>query len=167
MFDCVLAEAISTLARRTHEKRRTAQLPALLAQLKAEFPTKSILWLYPDLPNLYDEVVALVEQTDGELNFNDALIALSCRNRNISCLAVTAQPGLTNPGRRLPGTLPDLSIRQKRLSSYAWQALQILTGWTGSSASLPRWMQTVEGDADCCVCVERLRADPTGSFIMS
>ena len=31
---------------------------------------------------------------------------------------VTAQPGLTNPGWRLPGTLPDLSIRQERLSSY-------------------------------------------------
>ncbi len=87
VFDCVLAEAISALARRTHEKRRTAQLPALLAQLKAEFPTKSILWLYPDLPNLSDDVIALVEQTDGEMNFNDALIALSCRNRNIPFLA--------------------------------------------------------------------------------
>ena len=82
-FDCVLAEAISTLARRTHEKRRTAQLPELLAYLRAQFPTKSIVWLCPDLPNLYDEVVALVEQTDGELNFNDALIALSCRHRSI------------------------------------------------------------------------------------
>jgi predicted nucleic acid-binding protein len=87
VFDCVLAEAISTLARRIHEKRRTTQLPTLLAQLKAEFPTKSILWLYPDLPNLYDDVVALVEQTDGEMNFNDALIALSCRDRNIPFLA--------------------------------------------------------------------------------
>ncbi len=86
-FDCVLTEAISTLARRTHEKRRTAQVSTLLARLKAEFPTKSIVWLYPDLPNLYDDVVALVEQTDGEMNFNDALIALSCRNRNIPFLA--------------------------------------------------------------------------------
>jgi len=87
VFDCVLAEAISTLARRLLEKRRAAQLPALLAQLKAGFPTRSILWLYPDLPSLYDQVVALVEQTDGALNFNDALIALSCRNRNITFLA--------------------------------------------------------------------------------
>jgi len=86
-FDCVLTEAISTLARRTHEKRRTAQVSTLLARLKAEFPTKSIVWLYPDLPHLYDDVVALVEQTDGEMNFNDALIALSCRNRNIPFLA--------------------------------------------------------------------------------
>ena len=87
VFDCVLTEAISTLARRTHEKRRTAQVSTLLARLKAEFPTKSIVWLYPDLPHLYDDVVALVEQTDGEMNFNDALIALSCRNRNIPFLA--------------------------------------------------------------------------------
>lgn len=86
-FNCVLTEAISTLARRTHEKRRTAQVSTLLARLKAEFPTKSIVWLYPDLPHLYDDVVALVEQTDGEMNFNDALIALSCRNRNIPFLA--------------------------------------------------------------------------------
>jgi len=43
--------------------------------------------VYPDLSNLYDEIAALVEQTDGEINFNDALIALSCRNRSISLLA--------------------------------------------------------------------------------
>ena len=87
VFDCVLAEAISTLARRTHEKRRAAQMSTLLARLKTEFPTKSIVWLYPDLPYLYDDVIALVEQTSGEMNFNDALIALSCRNRKISFLA--------------------------------------------------------------------------------
>ncbi len=62
-------------------------MPSLLAHLKAEFPTKSILWLSPDLPNLYDDIIGLVEQTDGEMNFNDALIALSCRNRNIPFLA--------------------------------------------------------------------------------
>jgi predicted nucleic acid-binding protein len=87
VLDCVLIEAISTLARRTHEKRRAAQLSSLLTKLRAEFPTKSIVWLYPDLPLLYDDTLALVEQTEGELNFNDALIALSCRNRNISFLA--------------------------------------------------------------------------------
>jgi predicted nucleic acid-binding protein len=39
------------------------------------------------LPHLYDDVVALVEQTGGEMNFNDALIALSCRKWRISFLA--------------------------------------------------------------------------------
>src|SRR3990172_7125630 len=87
VFDCVLSEAISTLARRIHEKRRVAQLPGLMASLKARFPTESIVWLYPDLPNLYDDVVSLVEQSSGELNFNDALIALSCQARSILFLA--------------------------------------------------------------------------------
>ena len=87
VFDCVLSEVISTLARRTHEKRRAAELPELIKQLKAQFPAKSITWLYPDLPQLYDEVLALVEQSGGELNFNDALIALSCKNRGILLLA--------------------------------------------------------------------------------
>ncbi len=87
IFDCVLSEVISTLARRIYEKRRQAEFKALIARLNAQFPTKSITWLYPDLPRLYDEVVMLVEQSAGELNFNDALIALSCRNRNIPMLA--------------------------------------------------------------------------------
>ena len=87
IFDCVLAEVISTLARRTHEKRRAALLPALIVNIRLKFPTRSIVWLYPDLPRLYDEVVDLVESSAGELNFNDALIALSCERRGIEFLA--------------------------------------------------------------------------------
>ena len=86
-FDCVMTEVVSVLARRTHEKRRVAQIASLLTYLRGEFPTRSIVWLYPDLPKLYDAVVALVEQSSGELNFNDALIALACRDRNIPYLA--------------------------------------------------------------------------------
>lgn len=87
IFDCVLAEVISTLARRIHEKRRDADLGPLLEQVQKQFPARSITWLYPDLPRVYDEVVALVESSNGELNFNDALIALSCRDRKIPLLA--------------------------------------------------------------------------------
>lgn len=86
-FDCVLAETIGALARRVHEKRRVADLASLLERLHAKFPKKSITWLYPTLPDTYDEVVALVEQSGGELNFNDALIAISCRKREIRQLA--------------------------------------------------------------------------------
>ena len=86
-FDCVLAETIGALARRVHEKRRVADLASLLERLHNKFPKKSITWLYPTLPDTYDEVVALVEQSGGELNFNDALIAISCRKREIGQLA--------------------------------------------------------------------------------
>ncbi len=87
ILDCVLAEAVSILARRTHEKRRTAHLAHLLDQLQVQFPSRLIVWLGPDWPRLYDEIVALVRQSDGELNFNDALIALSCRLRGFQFIA--------------------------------------------------------------------------------
>lgn len=83
IFDCVLAEVISALARRTNEKRRQAAFPDLTALLRARFPTKVITWIYPDLPASFDEIIQLVEQTGGELNFNDALIAISCQKRRI------------------------------------------------------------------------------------
>ncbi len=87
IFDCVLAEAISALSRRIHEKRRTSDLKALLERARVKFPTKEITWLYPELPALYEDVVALVEESNGELNFSDALIALSCQKRHIELLA--------------------------------------------------------------------------------
>ena len=87
IFDCVLAEVISALARRTHEKRRRTAFPELIARLKTRFPTKVVTWLYPDLPANYDAVISLVEQSAGELNFNDALVAISCRKRGIPFIA--------------------------------------------------------------------------------
>jgi predicted nucleic acid-binding protein len=87
IFDCVLSEVISTLARRVHEKRREADLAELLKSLSRQFPKKSITWLYPDIPGQYDQVLQLVEQSKGELNFNDALIAIACRERRIPLLA--------------------------------------------------------------------------------
>jgi len=87
VFDCVLAEAISTMARRIHEQRRTADLGRLIACIVDDYPTDDILWVFPDVPFLYPDIVELVHSSGGELNFNDALIALSCRNRDIPFLA--------------------------------------------------------------------------------
>jgi predicted nucleic acid-binding protein len=87
IFDCVLAEVISVLARRTQEKRRTAAFADLAVRLQARFPSRAITWLYPDLPHAYDDVFAAVTQSSGELNFNDALIAISCQRRGIFWLA--------------------------------------------------------------------------------
>jgi len=67
IFDCVLSEVISTLARRTQEKRRAALLPELLERIRSKFPTKSLVWLYPDLPEFYDEVVAANRQCHVEI----------------------------------------------------------------------------------------------------
>jgi predicted nucleic acid-binding protein len=82
-FDCVLAEAISTLTRRLQEKRREGELPALVDRLAATFPEETLTWILPDVPRLYRQVMDLIRSSEGELNFNDSLIALACRERQI------------------------------------------------------------------------------------
>ena len=87
IFDCVLAETISTLCRRIHEKRRDDDLSNLVDKFLEHFPTEVITWVNYDIPVLYEEIIALIRSSHGELNFNDSLIAISCRNRSISFLA--------------------------------------------------------------------------------
>jgi predicted nucleic acid-binding protein len=50
-------------------------------------PTDGILWVLPDVPVLYHDIFDLVRSSRGALNFNDALIALSCRLRDIPLVA--------------------------------------------------------------------------------
>jgi len=87
VFDCVLAEAISTMARRIHEQRRRSDLDRLVGRIQSDYPADDILWVLPDVPTLYTEIIDLVRASDGALNFNDALIALSCRHRDIPLIA--------------------------------------------------------------------------------
>jgi predicted nucleic acid-binding protein len=87
IFDCVLAETISTLSRRIHEKRRSAELDNLLMKIAEKYPPKDVIWVFPEVPQRYNRIVELVRESGGELNFNDALIALVCRDYGIPMLA--------------------------------------------------------------------------------
>jgi predicted nucleic acid-binding protein len=78
---------MSTIARRLREKGREAELAGLLDRLLADFPTDTITWILPDVPLLYSQVVELIRSSKGELNFNDGLMALACRERNIPTFA--------------------------------------------------------------------------------
>ena len=86
-FDCVAAEAISVAVRRMHEKGRTAEVAPLLDRLNAQVPLDTITWILPDVPHLYPRVLHLIRSSSGELNFNDALIALACQERGIPAIA--------------------------------------------------------------------------------
>jgi len=86
-FDCVLAEAVSTVTRRLREKRREGELPALLDRLSATFPEETLTWILPDAPRLYGQVMDQIRSSEGEPNFNDSLIALACRERQVTTLA--------------------------------------------------------------------------------
>ncbi len=86
-FDCVAAEAISVAARRLHEKKMTTEVLTLLNRLNDQVPREKITWIMPRTPALYDKVLDLMRSTTGALNFNDALIALSCQEREIPAIA--------------------------------------------------------------------------------
>ena len=86
-LDCVLNEAISVLARRTHEQKRQEQLDVLLDRLSKSVPKEQITWVSGEIERLYDEIVELVRSSGGALNFHDALIALICRDRGLGILA--------------------------------------------------------------------------------
>jgi predicted nucleic acid-binding protein len=86
-FDCVVAEAISTAVRRLHEKGRLADIEALFDRLNGQVPAGAITWILPDVPRLYPEILNLMRSSSGALNFNDALIALACRERGILTIA--------------------------------------------------------------------------------
>jgi len=85
-LDCVLNETISVLARRSEEQKRVGEFAALLQAALRQAPETSIIWASLEMYRLYSEIVALVKQTQGALNFHDALIALLCREWEVTLL---------------------------------------------------------------------------------
>jgi predicted nucleic acid-binding protein len=59
----------------------------LLDRLNDQVTGDAITWVLPDIPRLYPEVLTLIRSSSGALNFNDALIALACRERGIAAIA--------------------------------------------------------------------------------
>jgi predicted nucleic acid-binding protein len=86
-FDPVLNEAISVLARRAQEQGRSSQFADLLDTLTHQVPPEAITWLSAETQRLYSQVIALVRNTSGKLNFHDALIALGCQELGIAIIA--------------------------------------------------------------------------------
>ena len=82
-LDCVLNEVISVLGRRFEERGRTNEFSAVLKKLKNLVPNRVITWVYPRVPEFYNEILNLIEEYKGKLNFHDALIALAAREMAI------------------------------------------------------------------------------------
>jgi predicted nucleic acid-binding protein len=79
-------ESISVLARRTEEQDRADDFQNALEYLLNQIPEEMIEWVSKETQRLYQEVVSLVRDTDGELNFHDALIAIRCRELKIKLI---------------------------------------------------------------------------------
>ena len=86
-FDPVLAETVSLLARRLAEQKRLDQFSGGLDKLNLLVPLEFITRVSPETPRLYPQIMALVRAYGGELNFNDALIALACQELGVQLIA--------------------------------------------------------------------------------
>lgn len=87
-FDPVINEAFSVLARRAKEQRRTREeISALFESLARLVPKDAITWVSSETRRFYDQVVHLIHDTSGDLNFHDALIALMTRSCGIRLIA--------------------------------------------------------------------------------
>lgn len=86
-LDCMDAEAISVIVRRLEEKGFSAEIGSAFGNWNRQIPSDSISWVFPDVPRLYSEIINMIQSPSGTLNFNDALIALACRERGIEAIA--------------------------------------------------------------------------------
>ena len=77
--DVVFGETVSVLARRAKEWR--FNFKEALGVLKSICPCPAKYAVY--LLEMFDDILRLVEETDGRLNFNDALIVIGAREENI------------------------------------------------------------------------------------
>jgi predicted nucleic acid-binding protein len=78
-FDCVVNEAIGVIGRRAEEQKRSDQFGSLLDELASLVPATQITWISAAGQRLYEQVLRLCRDHGGRLNFNDALMALVCR----------------------------------------------------------------------------------------
>ena len=83
----MINETISVLARRLQEQRRGEQFEALLDLLEGLAPPERITWVSAMTQRQYLQVIALVREHGGVLNFHDALIALACRGLGFQDIA--------------------------------------------------------------------------------
>lgn len=86
-FDCVVIEALSAMTRRLQEKKRGEDTSLLIMQLTVQVPVEDMTWILPTVQRFYKEALDLIQLSKGTLNFNDALIALVCREIGIPYIA--------------------------------------------------------------------------------
>lgn len=82
-FDCVVNETVGVIGRRAEEQKRSEQFGELLDDLGRRIPTSSITWISREGEHLHEQVLEPCRVHGGRLNYNDALMAVYCREKDI------------------------------------------------------------------------------------
>ena len=83
-LDCAVNETISVIARRLEEKGRSHEFTLVLQKFEQAIPAENISWIYPEVRRLYPDILAVIKEHEGKLNFHDALMVLAAREMGIS-----------------------------------------------------------------------------------
>jgi predicted nucleic acid-binding protein len=98
LLDVLVSETVSVLCRRCREKKRLDVLPKLLAALESGFPPGVITWVGGDIERSFGDILAVVRETDGSLNFNDAFLVVLQRKGIIGPVATFDEAFSRVPG---------------------------------------------------------------------
>lgn len=82
-LDCVLNEVVSVLGRRLEERKEPKSFRNFLEILEDLVPESQIEWVYPDVPALYSNIMKMIKENEGRLNFHDALISLFMKEQGL------------------------------------------------------------------------------------
>ncbi len=85
-LDCVLNELFMVLARRCREQGRIEAFPYFIEQISQIIPDTAISWVYSHLSRWYNRCLGVMQETRGQLNFHDALIAVAIQEMNFAAL---------------------------------------------------------------------------------
>jgi predicted nucleic acid-binding protein len=87
LLDILLSEAISVLCRRARERREPPDLSLILEVAKRWVREDAVRWVAAEAEVLFEDVLGVVEETSGRLNFNDGLLVVLQRLALIDDLA--------------------------------------------------------------------------------
>lgn len=82
-FDCVANEVISVLGKRFEEKGREEEFKKIMGKFKEVVLKRKLSWIYPGIIKYYDEILDLMANSKGKLNFHDSLIAIAAEDMAI------------------------------------------------------------------------------------
>ena len=88
LLDFLVFEAVSVLCRRARERKTSPpDLATVLTAVRGWFRDGQVQTVAQEATRLVDEVLDVIDQTGGVLNFNDALVAVLKRDGAIDQLA--------------------------------------------------------------------------------
>lgn len=82
-LDCVLNEVVSVLGRRLEERKDSHTFLKIVNRFEELVPEAEIEWIYPNVPEIYRDIIKLIKEKNGKLNFHDALISLFMKDQDL------------------------------------------------------------------------------------